>query len=103
KANRRAGGIDRQLLRQVASELLFVGQQEVLQFANIAELPTVGELAAGVHRQRVMEGESLSALGDALRRLATGLRPIAVPPAAHDVEILEGEARRIHLRVTGVA
>src|SRR5258708_30419809 len=70
EADRCAGRINRQLLREVAGELLFVGQQALFQFAHGAEFPAVGEFAVGVHGQRVVEGEFLSALGDALRQFA---------------------------------
>src|ERR1019366_4028212 len=56
-----AGGIDRQLLGQVAGELLFVGEQELFELADVAELPAVGEFAAGVHWQPVVKGEFLPA------------------------------------------
>src|SRR5689334_7130733 len=46
-----------------------------------------------------MEGEFLAALGDALLRRAA-LGAIMVAPAAHDVEVFQGETRGIDLRVT---
>src|SRR6267143_1779398 len=81
--------------REGACELLFVLEQQLFQLANVAELPAVGEFAAGVHGQPVVKREFLSALGDALCQFALGLRTIAVAPAAHHVEILQRETRRI--------
>src|SRR5438046_3520559 len=71
--DRRAGGINRQLPREVAGELFFVVEQELFQFANVAEFPAVGQFAAGVHGQRLVKRQILAALGDALRQFAPGL------------------------------
>src|SRR5438105_7023733 len=101
--DRRAGGIDRQLPRQVAGELFFVREQELFQLENVAEFPAVGKFTAGVHGQRVVEREFLSAFGDAPRQFAFGLRTIAVAPAAHHIKVLQREPRRINLGVAGVA
>jgi len=63
-----------------------------VQVAHIVELSAVGELAGGVHRQAVVEFERLAVLAEPADRLLRLVEaPVAVPPAAHDVEIFKGE------------
>src|SRR5439155_14219720 len=88
----RAGRINNQLLRQIAGHLLLVVEQQLFERADVAEFPAVGKFAAGIHWQRVVKSEFLSALGDALREFAFGFGTIAFAPAAHDVEVFEREA-----------
>src|SRR6185436_4389857 len=59
----------------------------------------VGQFAAGIDGQRVVEGEFLAALGEAFLLLVASLRTIMVTPATHHVEVFKREAGRIHLRV----
>src|SRR5436190_22676121 len=81
--------IDGELLRQVACDLLFVGEQQLFEFADVVELSAVRKFAASIHRERVMKGKFLAAFGDARFRLAFADRAIMVPPAAEHIEILE--------------
>ena len=53
------------------------GPQEPLQLADVRELAPAGQLAGRVDRERAVGG----------------------PPAAHGVEVLQGEAHRVHLLV----
>ena len=62
EADRRAGGEDRELPRHVQRERAFVGEQEFLQVADVAEGAAVGQDAGGIDRERVVEGEGLSVL-----------------------------------------
>src|SRR4051812_36071677 len=64
---------------------------------------SVRQIAGGIHLKRVMEGEFLATLSDALRQFAAGLRTVAFAPTAHDVEIFQRETRRIYFGVARIA
>lgn len=69
KTYRGAGAVGGELAHQIPSHRsLFVTQKELLEFANILESAAIGEGAAGIHRESVMEREWLTGKAD------TGLR-----------------------------
>src|SRR5688572_13060725 len=70
ETDRRSGCIDNHLLSQIARQLFFVLEQQLLELLNIAELSAVGKFAAGVDGQCVVEREFLSALREAFRQFA---------------------------------
>ena len=104
ESHRRAGGEDRQLPGQVPRDLPLVLDEQPLELAHVLERPAVGQCAGRVDRQRVMERERLPVQAEALdRRDLLGHRPVALAVAAHHVEALQREARRVHLAVAGRA
>src|SRR5712671_3113574 len=103
ETDRRAGGIDGELSRQIAGDLFLVPEQEALEFADIAERAAIGQLAAGIDGLRGVKGEFLPVLAQALVRHAVALRPVALAPAAHDIEVFQREPGRIDFRVAGGA
>lgn len=100
-----AGGIDEQLLGEIAGDGgLFAGEQELLEVADVLEGGAVGEGASGIDGEGVVEGEALAGEADAgfgLGFVSSG--PVALAPAAHDVETFEGEAGGIDFAVAGGA
>ena len=78
--------------------------EQLLELAHVLERPAVGQRAGRIDRQGVMELESLPVHAVALdRRHLVGHRPVALAVAAHHVEALQREARRVHLAVAGRA
>src|SRR5262245_53417455 len=98
-----AGGIDHELALKIAGKLLFIGQQKAFEIAYVAEFAAVGKLTAGIHRQGVMKGKLLSALAEARLRRAVAFRTVTIPPATHNVEILQRQTCRVNLCVAGGA
>src|SRR5260221_3223031 len=101
KADGRSGGIDGQLPGEIARDLLFVVQEKLLEFADVAELPAIRQLTAGIHWQPGVKGEFLSGLADPFLGRALALGAIALAPAAHDIKVFQGEARWINFDVMG--
>ena len=78
--------------------------QQPLELAHVLERPAVGQRAGRIDRQGVMERERLPVHAEAPdRRDLLGHRPVALAVAAHHVEALQREARRVHLAVAGGA
>lgn len=98
-----AGGVDGELAGEVASELLFVVEEELLEFADVTEFASVGKFAGGIDGKCVVEGEFLTALGEAFGKFTAFFGAVTFAPAAHDIEIFESEAGRIHFDVASVA
>src|SRR5882724_6455157 len=99
----RSGRVDGQLPCKVSGKLSLVGQKQLLELADIMKLAAIGQSAAGVHRQCVVKCELLPALGNALSQVTAGFRTISISPAAHDVEVLQGESRGVNFGVAGAA
>src|SRR5882672_10832446 len=99
----RSSRIDGQLPCKISGKLSLVGQQQLLELADVMELAAIGQSATRVHRQRVVKSEFLTALGNPLCQVTAGFRTISVSPAAHNVEVLQGEPRWINFGVAGAA
>src|ERR1700722_14577459 len=93
------GRINEKLPREVAGDLLLVVKQQLLETADVGEGAAVGQLAAAVDRQREVEGKLLPVVSLPLLGHRAAKRAVAIPPAAHDVEVLQGESRRVDLRM----
>src|ERR1700678_4705114 len=98
-----ARGIYEKLPRDVPGDSPLVLKQQPLEAADVAERAAVRQLAAAVDRQRGMEGKLLPVVAKALVGRRAPKRAVAVPPAAHDVEVFQGEPCRVDLRMAGRA
>ena len=93
---------------EVSRDLAFIGEDALLEFADVAEVAPVGQRARGIYREGVVEVEEVASLADSLGLRLAGFqlpsdRAVMVAPASGDVETFEREARRIDLGVTGIA
>src|SRR5947209_5046012 len=76
-----AQGVGQHLLGEVAGEQVLLGAEELLQLGGALERPAAGQGAGRV------DGEGA----------------VLVAPAADRIEVLEGEAERVHAGVAGGA
>src|SRR5262245_4183170 len=99
--DRRTGGINHQMPREIARDLRLVLQHELLELSDVVEFPAIPKLPLRFNRQRVVEIKRPAVLALAeLRKLILGVSTIEIAPAPHDVEILQREALWIDLVVT---
>src|SRR6185437_13750310 len=105
EADRGASGVGDKLADEIPRHcLLIVLEQEPFEFADVLETAPVGEDPGGIHRERVVKGERLARKANAWFGLhALRVSAIAVAPAAHDVETLERESRRVDQAMARIA
>src|SRR3954454_6324268 len=97
--------ISRQLPDKVAGELLFVVEQQALEFANVAKRSAIRQFATRVHCRPRVKCKFLTVLADACKRIALAIGAVGFAPAAQHIEIFERKPGRIHFcmasRATG--
>ena len=94
EADRGAGRVDRELPGDIAGNLRFVLQEDLIEGADITEGAAVVQLAAWIHGLGIVEGKRPAVLSETMfRRVTDGIGPVAIPPSAHHIEALECEAR----------
>ena len=105
KSDASAGGVDGELFHQVSGQLLFVGQKMLLQFADVVEGPTIGQLPRGIHGQADAITHDETVMPNALSELPFSLvdRPIAIAPSPHHIKVFQSKARRIDLNMADIA
>ena len=98
-----AGGVDGELMEEVAGELARVGGDEDFEVVDVVKGAAVEEFAGGVHGGGDGVTVTVSGAVDAGDSLAFFKAAIVGAPAAEDVEVFEGEADGIEPRVAGGA
>src|SRR5262245_48928105 len=68
ETNRRAGGVNGELPREVARELGLVGEEQAFEFADILERAAIREHPARIHGQRVVKRERPAVFAEAALR-----------------------------------
>ena len=98
-----AGGVDGELMEEIAGELAGVGGDEGFEVVDVLEGAAVEELAGGVHGGGDGVAEAVSGAVDAGDAFSFFQTAIVGAPAAEDVEVFEGEADGIEAGVAGGA
>lgn len=86
-----SGSVSERFFQQIASYLLRLSQEDLLEAIDIVKRPAVDHLRAGVNDHSLHE-PSIFAQSS-----------VAFPPAANDVVTLQGESGRIDLHMAGIA
>ena len=84
-----------------ARQRLLVGREEGVEFGKSGKGAAIRQRARIIHRRSQLVGDPPSRLPFLGRIVAFSIRPVTLAEAADRIKALQGETRRIDLRMTG--